>query len=175
MARKRSRFSLLTWLLLTGVSGSGITGYLNPNLPIVGPFVKDLFKDSANSGGSNPNALRQSASTFAGQPNAGGMGGVTANLASAQIPRAQSAASNAPMGGRSMQRMSGQQKSSLVIASFNIQVLGVSKLSKPGMTETLASILRQFDLVAIQEVRAKTDDIIPQLISAINADGSLRP
>ena len=46
---------------------------------------------------------------------------------------------------------------SLLIASFNIQVLGKSKMSKPGVVEVLAQVIRQFDIVAIQEVRAKED------------------
>ena len=43
----------------------------------------------------------------------------------------------------------------LLIASFNIQVFGQSKLSKPQVVEILAQVARQFDIVAIQEVRAK--------------------
>jgi endonuclease/exonuclease/phosphatase family metal-dependent hydrolase len=58
------------------------------------------------------------------------------------------------------------------IATFNIQVFGESKMSKPDVVQVLASICRQFDIVAIQEVRAKSDDILPRFVDAINADGS---
>ncbi len=60
----------------------------------------------------------------------------------------------------------------LLIASFNIQVFGESKLSKPNVVEVLARVVRKFDIIAIQEVRAKSDDIIPRFIQAVNADGS---
>ena len=60
----------------------------------------------------------------------------------------------------------------ILIASFNIQVFGESKLAKPNVVEVLARVVRKFDIVAIQEVRAKSDEIIPRFIQAINADGS---
>ncbi|MFM8414261.1 MAG: endonuclease/exonuclease/phosphatase family protein [Planctomycetota bacterium] len=60
----------------------------------------------------------------------------------------------------------------LLIASFNIQVFGESKLAKTNVVEVLARVVRKFDIVAIQEVRAKSDDIIPRFVQAVNADGS---
>ena len=60
----------------------------------------------------------------------------------------------------------------IVVASFNIQVFGESKLSKPNVVEILARVVRKFDIVAIQEVRAKSDDILPRFMQAVNADGS---
>jgi deoxyribonuclease-1-like protein len=60
----------------------------------------------------------------------------------------------------------------VLIASFNIQVFGESKLAKPNVVEILARVVRKFDIVAIQEVRAKSDDIIPRFVQAVNADGS---
>ncbi len=60
----------------------------------------------------------------------------------------------------------------ILICSFNIQVFGESKLAKPQVVEILARTTRKFDIVAIQEVRAKSDDIIPRFVQAVNADGS---
>ena len=60
----------------------------------------------------------------------------------------------------------------ILIASFNIQVFGESKMAKRQVVEVLARVVRQFDIVAIQEVRAKSDDIIPAFVRAVNADGS---
>jgi len=57
------------------------------------------------------------------------------------------------------------------IASFNIQVFGESKLSDPGVMENLVQIVRNFDLVAIQEVRAQQQDILPHFVAMLNADG----
>jgi endonuclease/exonuclease/phosphatase family metal-dependent hydrolase len=58
------------------------------------------------------------------------------------------------------------------VASFNIQVFGESKMAKRHVVEVLARVVRQFDIVAIQEVRAKSDEIIPSFVRAVNADGS---
>ena len=60
----------------------------------------------------------------------------------------------------------------LLIASFNIQVFGESKMSKQHVVEVLTRVVRKFDVVAIQEVRAKSDEIIPSFVRAVNADGS---
>jgi deoxyribonuclease-1-like protein len=60
----------------------------------------------------------------------------------------------------------------VLICSFNIQVFGESKLAKPQVVEQLAQIVRRFDIVAIQEVRAKSDEILPRFVQAVNADGS---
>ncbi len=60
----------------------------------------------------------------------------------------------------------------VLIASFNIQVFGESKMAKAHVVEVLARVVRNFDIVAIQEVRAKSDSIIPDFVRAVNADGS---
>jgi endonuclease/exonuclease/phosphatase family metal-dependent hydrolase len=60
------------------------------------------------------------------------------------------------------------------IASFNIQVFGESKLGDPAAMPVIVEILRQFDLVAIQEVRAVSQDILPQLIDLLNAGGKFQ-
>lgn len=61
---------------------------------------------------------------------------------------------------------------SISIASFNIQVFGQSKLDKPEVMEVLAKIVRQFDVVAIQEIRSSQQDVMPRFVELINADGS---
>jgi len=66
----------------------------------------------------------------------------------------------------------GKPADAIVIGSFNIQVFGESKLAKQPVVDVLARVVRGFDVVAIQEVRAKSDNVIPQFVAAINADGS---
>lgn len=61
--------------------------------------------------------------------------------------------------------------STVRIASFNIQVFGESKLQKPQAMSVLVETVRRFDVVAIQEVRAKSDDILPRFVAQINATG----
>lgn len=60
----------------------------------------------------------------------------------------------------------------VTIASFNIQVFGTSKLNKPQVMDVLAKVVRRFDVVAIQEVRAKDDQIVPRFVQLINAEGA---
>ena len=67
---------------------------------------------------------------------------------------------------------SGKPNDAVLIASFNIQVFGEAKLAKPQVVDVLTRVVRQFDVVAVQEVRAKSDSVVPTFVAAINADGS---
>ncbi len=60
----------------------------------------------------------------------------------------------------------------LTVASFNIQVFGTSKLKKPAAMQVLAEIVRRFDVVAIQEIRAKDQTVIPQFLDLVNSNGA---
>lgn len=60
---------------------------------------------------------------------------------------------------------------SIRIATFNVQVLGVDKLGNQNVMNILAETVRKFDVVAIQEVRAASDDVIPRFIDLINSTG----
>jgi endonuclease/exonuclease/phosphatase family metal-dependent hydrolase len=57
------------------------------------------------------------------------------------------------------------------IATWNIQVFGEAKLADAEAMQTIVAVLKNFDLVAIQEIRAQSQDILPQLIALLNADG----
>ena len=60
---------------------------------------------------------------------------------------------------------------SIRIASFNIQVFGKSKSQKLAVMDVLARVVRRFDVVAIQELRAKDDQIVPNFVTRINENG----
>jgi deoxyribonuclease-1-like protein len=60
---------------------------------------------------------------------------------------------------------------SVRIAAFNIQTFGTTKIGKPEVVSILARICREFDVVAIQEVRSRDQDIVPRLVESINAPG----
>lgn len=60
---------------------------------------------------------------------------------------------------------------SVRIATFNIQVFGESKLEDDRTMSVLAQVARQFDVLAIQEIRAKSHDIMPRFVDLINAKG----
>jgi endonuclease/exonuclease/phosphatase family metal-dependent hydrolase len=56
------------------------------------------------------------------------------------------------------------------VASFNIQVFGEKKLANPRVRSLLVEIVRNFDVVAVQEIRAK-QNILPTFIDELNATG----
>ncbi len=58
------------------------------------------------------------------------------------------------------------------IATFNIQVFGTAKASKPEVMDVLAQVVRRFDVVAIQEIRSKDETIIPKFVQLINSQGA---
>jgi deoxyribonuclease-1-like protein len=71
----------------------------------------------------------------------------------------------------SVQPAAPRGNSSIRIATFNIQVFGEQKLSDIEAMQTIVAIIRNFDIVAIQEVRSLAQDILPHLIEMLNADG----
>ncbi|XP_065198361.1 deoxyribonuclease-1-like [Sycon ciliatum] len=60
------------------------------------------------------------------------------------------------------------QPCSLLVGSFNIQILGRSKISKTYVVEQLVKIIRRYDALFIQEVRDSTMVTIPQLFAAVH-------
>src|SRR5262249_23078797 len=57
------------------------------------------------------------------------------------------------------------------IATFNIQVFGEKKLEDQRVVSILAAIVRNFDVVAIQEVRSQHQDVIPRFLEFVNDKG----
>ena len=144
----------MLWILLTALFGGGLGGYLEPDLPILGPLMQSL-QSRAVSDGSGNLVEKQSAVSVA---NSG-------NVVPTQPPPL-----NTPPPGVLVSAQRPGDK--LLIASFNIQVFGTSKLSKSDVMNVIVQTIRQFDIVAIQEVRAKEDDVLPKLVEALNQNGS---
>lgn len=166
MARTNSRGrggSSLSWLvraLLLGTAGSGMGGYFMPELPVIGPLVQSILgRGEVNAGVADiVDQVIASVTTNSPQDPRRPSGQL------ASTPVARPASTVTPMSQRATE--------TVTIATFNIQVFGESKMSKPAVVDVLAKTVRQFDLVAIQEIRAQADNIIPDFIDAINADGS---
>jgi endonuclease/exonuclease/phosphatase family metal-dependent hydrolase len=57
------------------------------------------------------------------------------------------------------------------MASFNIEVFGKQKAEDPRVAYTLAEIVRQFSVVAIQEIRTQDDFHMPNFVKLLNATG----
>jgi deoxyribonuclease-1-like protein len=174
------RSSSILWMIITAISGGGVTGYVNPELPILGPIVKNLVAARASNesaaltgnpeerGDSYTNGRvltsAQAAPAFAGPALSG-----TAQPAYAQPTYAQPAYAQPTY---AQPTHSQRPNDKLLIATFNIQVFGASKLAKREAMAVIVQVIRHFDIVAIQEVRAKEDNILPSLVNAINEDGS---
>jgi len=63
-------------------------------------------------------------------------------------------------------------RGSLIIGSFNIQIFGVAKSNDSFAMGYLVDIARRFDLLAIQELRARDQSVVENFVRLINADGS---
>jgi len=60
----------------------------------------------------------------------------------------------------------------ITVASWNIQVLGESKIEQPEVMEVVVDVVRRFDVIAIQELRAKDQTFADRFLSRVNSDGS---
>ncbi|KAF5417300.1 MAG: hypothetical protein C5S48_00645 [Candidatus Methanogaster sp.] len=60
----------------------------------------------------------------------------------------------------------------LRLGAFNIQIFGKSKATKPEVMEVLGKIIRTYDIVAIQEIRDKSQTALPALTDVVNANSS---
>ncbi len=155
--KKSSRLSLMFWGLVTMLSGGGVGGYFNPEMPILGPLLNSWRAGEKIDGLEVAEEVIEAYRERSDSPNSDYAGQAPVSTAGAQatLASSQSAA-----------------RDKLLIATFNIQVFGSSKMAKTDVVQILAQVVRQFDVVAIQEVRAKDDNILPRFIEAINSDGS---
>ena len=145
--RKRGSFKVL-WLIIGVLTVGGISGFLNPDWPVLGPLVTSVKTQAVEYKNQTISSLENS-----------GVNVVQAN--------------SGPFAGKPVQSVSALgPNDKILIATFNIQVFGESKLQKPDAMAVIVEVIRKFDVIAIQEVRAKADDILPRLIAELNADGS---
>ena len=63
-------------------------------------------------------------------------------------------------------------KSTITIASFNIQAFGPSKMDQPWVMQRLAAVLLNFDVIALQEIRSKDQNLMNVLLSYVNQGGA---
>ena len=85
-------------------------------------------------------------------------------------PKGQLVSSRAPA--VRMQGLPARTPQTILIASFNIQAFGKKKMADPWVIERIVAVIRQFDIVAVQEVRAEDQTTIPRLLQYINAQGA---
>jgi endonuclease/exonuclease/phosphatase family metal-dependent hydrolase len=158
MAKKKTSRSgplrrLLTWLA-TLLTSLGLGGWAYPDLPVVGKAVQSGW-----------NWVSGGPPLASGLPQDGLLGGLSTALKGGPgVAATTQYVSHSPP-------PSMRPGEAISICTFNIQVFGTSKLQKTDVTQALVQIVRQFDLVAIQEVRSQDDNLIPSFVQMINADG----
>ena len=54
------------------------------------------------------------------------------------------------------------------IASFSLEAFGESKLKKEAVVETVARMIRQFDVIALQHIQSRQQNIVPELLDKVN-------
>ena len=59
------------------------------------------------------------------------------------------------------------------VAAFNIQVFGKTKAGKDSVMSILARIVREFDLVVVQEIRDISETVADDFLTRINADSGV--
>ena len=64
-----------------------------------------------------------------------------------------------------------QGKREISIATFNLSSFNETKARKPDVVDIYVRIIREFDIVAIQEIQSDTDDLIPRLTNEVNKLG----
>src|SRR5215213_6720835 len=57
------------------------------------------------------------------------------------------------------------------IATFNIQILGTTKINKPSVRRYLATLIRKFDIVAVQEIKDISQTVPDVFLEEINNTG----
>lgn len=58
------------------------------------------------------------------------------------------------------------------VATYDVEIIGGEKVEQPALRDNLAKVIRQFDVVALQEIRSRNQNVLPQLVDAINASGA---
>jgi len=86
-------------------------------------------------------------------------------------PAADPAGAGAWQAGQTGSATAPSGRKTIRIASANFGPLDRSKLSKPAVAAHLAAICRQFEVVALQDVAARDQGLLVQLVELVNAPG----
>lgn len=58
------------------------------------------------------------------------------------------------------------------VASFNLRQFGEKKLANPRAADLVVRIFRQFDVIAVQEITARSPELLPEFCDLLNAQGA---
>jgi endonuclease/exonuclease/phosphatase family metal-dependent hydrolase len=148
------------WIIWTVVTGGSVAGWVAPDMPIVGPLMQTILSN------------KQVTEVLEKTPDAAWSKNLKKLHSDFTKPAATTPAAVPSLASANTVATAQKPADAIRIATYNIQVFGVSKLAKPSVVDILAKIVRHFDIVVIQEIRAQVDTILPDFVAAINADGS---
>jgi hypothetical protein len=58
------------------------------------------------------------------------------------------------------------------VGAFNLQIFGITKASKPEVMGVLSKIIRNYDVIAVQEIRDASQTALPMLRDAVYSIGT---
>ena len=58
------------------------------------------------------------------------------------------------------------------IATFNIRIFGKTKMGRPDVVQTLADIVRKYDLVAVQEIKDASEQVAEDFLAELGMAGT---
>ncbi len=64
-----------------------------------------------------------------------------------------------------------QPRDTIRIASFNLSGWGDGQRDRPAVTDMLVRLIGQFDVIALQDIRSRRDDLLPNLMIELNRTG----
>ncbi len=64
-----------------------------------------------------------------------------------------------------------ENRATIKIASFNLRALGEDKLQQPATASYLSEIIRQFDVLALQEIRTISPETLNAFVAQVNVTG----
>ncbi len=181
--KNRMRTVVLTrivWIVWSIVTGGSVAGWMIPSLPLVGPIVQSILGNETVNKALNDDRVSKVIDLAPDQGNLGIIkerlrelraASQTASNQGIQVPTApgiQIPTYQPPAVAQSIAKPS----DAIRIASYNIQVFGATKMQNTMVIDILAQVIRHFDIVAIQEIRSKDDQLLPTFVATVNADGS---
>lgn len=86
-------------------------------------------------------------------------------------PVYQSQPSTTTLAGAQQPAMSMQPRDTIRIASFNVSGWGDAHRDRPAVTDMLVRLISQFDVIALQDIRTRRDDLLPNLMIELNRGG----
>ncbi|MGN6544530.1 MAG: hypothetical protein ACTHK7_05745 [Aureliella sp.] len=148
------------------VGPAGLPGLTSTSgLPSTLPSTSGL--PGTGAGGSHPGAVPLSPVATSGDWQQMLSPGEKLGMLDAQAQPTQGIAAAAQSSGRSV----ADGRETIRIASFNLHGFGDVQQSDAAIVGVITRLLSQFDLIALQDIRSRRDDVLPNLVSSLNAGG----